>query len=230
VGIEYRHFLVVNDETWLPKPDTIAGVEAALRKWSLVEELKQVLDLSHFSNGEPTEIDHARAKGDPGHGLALFFGGILGQPVVNIAGAALHNGISDAERYTMGVALVVGCDYRVHWSSEGLYFELVAPPRQGRDPIIPYPVDYVPEILYAQSFPCDGNTSPPQVKIHVADHAETNFGRSNYQGFWRGAVVINFGKNLPAFVQDLHALPNQDFVDAIEEAFHAEIAEIGEFF
>ncbi len=228
MGVEYRHFLVVNDATWLPNPDTMPRVEAVLRIWSLVEDLNKAFDLS---DGRAKEIDYAHAKGDPGHGIALLFDGISGLPVANIAGPSFYDGILDAERYTMGTALVVGRDYRVHWSSESLYFELVSPAEQNGKAIAPYPYpEDLRGCLFAESFRSEANTSPPEVEIHVADHAAANFGRSNYHGFWRGAVVIDFGKNLPGFVNDLHVLPNQNFVDAIEEAFGAEVAEIGEFF
>ena len=228
MGIEYRHFLVVNDETWLPKPNTIARVEAVLRKWSLVENLKQVFDLS---NGQAKEVDRARAYDAPGHGLALHYDGIHGRPVVTIAGPSYYENIFDTDRYTMRTTLLVGSDYRVHWSAHGFYFELLSPAKQNGTELatFPYPEDLI-GCYYWQSFPCDAKTSPPDVKIHVADHAEKNVAWSNYRGFWRAALVIDFGKDLPAFARGQHVLPNQEFVKAVSEAFGARIAEVGEFF
>src|SRR5262249_7214197 len=60
MGIEYRHFLVVDDAEWRPQSDTAARVEAVLRKWSLVDRPKEVVDLSRGANkqidGDTTSV------------------------------------------------------------------------------------------------------------------------------------------------------------------------------
>ena len=35
MGVEYRHYLVVNDPEWRPEPDTASRVEEVLRSWGL---------------------------------------------------------------------------------------------------------------------------------------------------------------------------------------------------
>jgi hypothetical protein len=226
MGVEYRHYLVVNDAAWMPEPDTAARVEKVLREWSLVDKLEKVIDLT---NGQQKGVQKVPSTEAPGHGLALIFAGVEGAPVARIAGPSLYDSVSDADRYTMRIALVIGDDYRLHWSSESIFFKLVEAPRQDGKIIAAYRDDDPLDCLYAESFPSDENTSPPKVEIQVSEHAQNNVDWSDYVGFWRGALVIDFGKDLPAFIEGVHILPNREFVLAIDEAFGGDVIEVGEF-
>jgi len=131
MGVEYGHFLVVNDDAWLPLPDTATRVEAVVRSWSLGDRPKRVVNLA---NGRNEQITGTTASVDPGPGVAFLYGGVQGLPVERIAGPSLY-ACRPAERYTMRTWLVLGTDYRVHWSSESIYFQLVSPPLAGHRPV-----------------------------------------------------------------------------------------------
>ena len=130
----------------------------------------------------------------------------------------------------MDIALVVGDDYRLHWSSDGIDFELISPPFANGKPVLGDEDEEPYDILFANSFPATGITSPPVVTAHIADHAQANVAWQDYQGYWRGAVVIDFGKDLPSFTDEVHQLPSRDFVAAISTAFRGSIVEVGEFY
>ena len=197
-----------------------------LREWGLVHGLKKAVDLTLGTN---QELAGATTSVNPGAGVAFVYAGVKGQSVARIAGASL-NDVPTEERYTMRTTLVVGDDYRVHWSSDSIYFELVTPPTSNGIPISANEDEDPFEILFAMSFPSEGATSPPIVKAQVEEHAKHNIAWNDYQGFWRSALVIDFGKNLPAFVEDKHALPARDFVAAVAEAFRGRVVEVGEFY
>jgi hypothetical protein len=225
MGVEYRHFLVVNDPNWRPENDTALRIDDILRQWLLADRLRRIVDLS---TGNDMERVGSNGLVDPGRGLAFRYAGVDGSAVARIAGPSLYDADPD-HRYTMSTWLVLGSDYRVHYSSEAFFFDLISPPTTGGRPIEPDERESL-DILFDQSFPADDATSPPVVKIHVEDHAKPHLAWSQYQGFWRGALVIDFGKDLPHFVDGVHQLPARDFIAAIGEAFRGPIVEVGEFY
>jgi len=225
MGVEYRHFLVVNDPDWRPRVDTVSRVEQVLRTWGLATRLEKAVDLTAGLNEELTGESIANV---PDGGIAYVYQGVQGAAVAKIAGPSEY-GVGDDERYTMRTTLVVGNDYRIQWSSESIYFELTSPPTEDGVPI--EATDEEPfDILFDESFSSEQATSPPVVTIHVEEHAQANVGWDAYQGFWRAAVVIDFGKDLPAFSETRHELPERTFVSAVSEAFRGPIVEVGEFY
>jgi len=260
MGVEYTHYLVVNDPVWKPETDTAARVDAVLRRWALVDQLKRTVDLTGGGH-KPIAADVTSAK--IGAGVDFIYAGVKGAPVARIAGPPVpprphYSGppLEDGDRHTMQTSLVLGSDYRIHRSSESYYFEVTTSPTVNGRPIAAHEREYRfrrGDELYVylddQSFPSEGRThwlsqiwrfatgaspsppivSPPVVRIHVEDHAKANVAWSSYQGFWRGALVIDFGKDLPAFCEGIHALPARDFVAEVAEAFRGPLAEVGEF-
>ncbi len=222
MGVEYRHFLVINDPSWRPQADTAARVEAVLRQWGLGERPCRAIELA---TGETLEAPDAAAR-DPGPGIALDYDRVEGAPVERLAGPS-RSDADVAERYIDRVWLVLGEDYRVHTSWELLCFDLVDPPMAGDEAIAPYETEPV-DLLYDQAFPALDATSPPLVKIIIEDEAEPHLAWKQYQGYWRGALILDFNKDLPDFVESLHRLPARDFVAALAEAFRGPLVEVGE--
>ncbi|HJY75556.1 MAG TPA: hypothetical protein VKE95_02940 [Burkholderiales bacterium] len=158
--------------------------------------------------------------------MVFVYPGIEGPQVERVAGPSNY-GSAASERYTQETYLILGDDYRVQWSSESIYFEVVSKPTLRGKPVAATEEE-PPHILYSESFP--GGATPPVVKVHVAEHAESNVAWKRCHGYWRGALIIDFGKNLPSFVDGNHALPAKDFVTEIGEAFRGPIVEIGELY
>jgi hypothetical protein len=226
MGVEYRHFLVVSDIGWQPQSDTAARVEAVLCDWSLVDRPERIVNLAQ---GRKKEIKGTTASIVPGPGVAFVYAGTRGLQVQRLAGPSFYEGVDPAQRYTMSTTLVLGRDYRVHASSEELYFELITAPSDNGEPIEANG-GTPPDLLFDTSFPSTDATSPPVVKVHVHDLARHTQAWTDYTGVWRGALIIDFGKDLPAFVDTVHALPTREFVAQISNAFRGPVAEIGEFY
>ena len=230
MGVEFRQFLVVNDRTWLPQPDTLSRVEAVLRQWALVDQPPRLVDLS---GGRPQFTTPDRLGSFPGAGLALTWPGIEGRGVERVAGPNQWGSGPD-ERYIGRIVAVAGLDYRVHWSSEDYYFQLVKPPSEAGQPLTRYPnPDFGRTRLsttWADAFPCTAAASPPLVRINIEDRARSQVGWRNLDGFWRAALILEFGKDIPAFAGAVHLLPERAFVSAISAAFRGPIEEVGEFY
>ena len=130
----------------------------------------------------------------------------------------------------MHTTLVVGDDYRVHWSGDGIYFELQSPPTVNVKPLIGMEDQDPFRILFSNSFPSYEATTPPVVKAHIAEYQKKQVAWQSYQGYWQAAVVIDFGKDLPLFAEGIQTLPAREFVAALREAFQGSILEVGDFY
>jgi len=223
MGIGYRHFLAVDDPAWRPQADTIDRVEAVLRAWSLANGPATVVELSPKAQAALPETGSMPD-------LALSWRDMEGPAVAALAGASAYGDIDPAERYLMEITLIAGNDYRVQWSPDGFYFKLVAPPRLDGVPVRAHEDNDAKGTLYAESFPFKEGASAPVVQIQVEDHAKPHLAWETCSGFWRAALVLDFGKDLPAFTESVHCLPARDFVAAVGEALRGPIVEIGELY
>jgi len=219
MGVEYRHFLVVDDENWHPEPDTFERVNEVLKSWGLHGKLLEVVDLA---GGKPrTTSDSTVPKGLAGKAFRIE--GQDGAVVARLAGPSLYD-CEDEDRYLMQILVILGEDFRIHWSSEGFFFELAEPPSVAYQDEEPF------EIAYSESVPAT-NAAPPKVKVHIEDFARKHIASKDYKGFWRAAVILEFGKDLPAFADGVHSLPSKEFLQALQNALRAQsINEIGEFY
>lgn len=226
MGIEYRHFLVVDDARWKPQADTVSRVEQVLRAWSLGDRPDKVIDLVR---GEQLSTETSTTSA-PGRGIAATYGGVDGAAVEKLAGPSYYPDLNAADRYIMSTTLIVGDDYRLHTTADSsIYFEVVEPPldSKGRQ-LDPIDGEYS-SALYADTFPGTDVSSPPVVVAHVAEFAQKNIGWARCNGFWRAALVIDFGKDIPGFARGIHCLPAIQFVHDLSEAFRGPVLQIGEF-
>ena len=245
MGVEYRHCLVTGEPAWLPDPGTLGRVEDVLRKWRLVTEDPEVFDLS---GGRALAISEIPTTS--GAGIAAVYPMIKGPVVASLFGprdydtsttwleslqrfcettlfglaASEHS--NDQERYIQQIAIVVGTDYRIQPSSEEFCFSVVKPPLEGGREVAPYPED--PLGLYYAAYPAAKSTVPPRVEIEVSELARGHVAWRDFPGFWRGAVVLDFGKDIPAFAAGQYILGCREFVSDISMAFRTRICEIGE--
>jgi len=226
MGIEYRHFLVVNDARWRPQADTASRVEQVLRAWSLGDRPDKVIDLVQ---GEQLSTEPATVCA-PGRGIAVVYGGVDGAVVERLAGPSYYPEVRPTDRYIMRTTLLVGDDYRIQTTSDSsIYFEMMEPPLDGRgNPLEPIDGEFSLD-LYADTFPGTDISEPPTLRAHVAEFAQNNIGWTECNGFWRGALVIDFGKDLPGFARGIHLLPATQFVRDLSEAFRGPLVQIGEF-
>ena len=227
MGVEYRHFLVVNDKDWLPAADTLARVDAVLYKWSLINTPTMVFDLSTMKESSEKTIPGFM----PDAGQAVVYGdGASGKPVADIAGRCYYDTVEDEDHYISKIIVVAGNDIRIQQSDEYCYFEQISPvPDQACAGFvhdldaIPWPVS---KAFYA--YLVHGKYSgAPEMRIHLGKNFPELYDWSDYAGYWRGAVMLDFGKSLPGFCEKLRQLPARDFVNDLASAFRGPIAEIG---
>jgi hypothetical protein len=230
MSVEYRHFLVVNEPNWVPKENTAMKVERVLHQWGLLKDITNAVDLSF---GAYKELNQATTSINPGAGVAFAYSRVEGESVERIAGPSFYEKKSSQpteERCVEKIILVVGNDYRVHQSSPCNYFELISPPLLYGSPVLANneKTKWPFNLLFDVSFPFHIEASPPIVRVHIEAYAKHLHSWDNYQGFWRGGLVIDFGKDLPSFIEEKHALPTRNFITDITTAFQGEIVEVGE--
>ncbi|PXX33710.1 hypothetical protein [Undibacterium pigrum] len=227
MGVEYRHFVVVNDKDWLPAVDTLARVDAVLYKWSLIDKPTMVFDLSTMKESSEKSIPNSM----PGAGQVLVYDEVAnGKPVVNIAGRCYYDTVKDEDHYISSIIVVAGNDIRIQQSDEYCYFEQTSPaPDQVCDGFmsdldtIPWPVSKTFDAYLVHG----KYLGTPKVNIHFSKNFPGLYEWTNYAGYWRGAVMLDFGKSLPNFCENLRQLPARDFVNELATAFRGPIAEIG---
>jgi len=222
MGVEYMHFLVVADKAWLPQSDTLARVDAVLKKWPLVGEAGTVYDLATMSEAASNAIP----EGDMGPGFAVSYrDAAQGGAVQELAGASYYDSVAAEGRYLQDVIAIAGADYRIQPSDEQFYFELTSiqssAGQQAQD--IPYPISKA----FNEYQPAQAFAKPPEVKIHLPQTQPGLHAWDHFNGFWRGAVVLDFGKDLPKFCETLRALPAREFVRELAEAFRGPLVEVG---
>ena len=83
--------------------------------------------------------------------------------------------------------------------------------------------------LHAEAYNCSHSSIAPKVDI---DSSFTNrvIGAQPFQGFWRTALIIDCGKDLPNLGNDLFKLENKEFISDIEEVLGTSVLQIGEVY
>ncbi|MEO8395238.1 MAG: hypothetical protein ABI700_19730 [Chloroflexota bacterium] len=243
MGVEYRHFLVVDDPYWLPKPETLLRVHEVLSEWSLCPNPPQLYDLSE---GHIRQIDGAITGIQPPEpGIAAVYPFQSGAEIAKILGASVYSEISDNERYLQEIVLIVGRDIRIHPTSEGIFCTVLEAPRLDA-PLEPYPnLDYEGEYdnpyenasefahglaWYDRAFPCPPEAILPKVKVSISSSENRHLEGGIFRGYWRAALILDCGKDLPAFIENECKLPNRVFMETISAAFGTPLLEVGEIY
>lgn len=226
MGVEYRHFLAVNDKDWLPAVDTLARVDAVLNKWSLINQPTMVFDLSTMKESSEKTIPSFM----PGAGQAVVYDDAKGKPVTDIAGPCYYDTVKEEDHYISKIIVVAGNDIRIQQSDEYGYFEQISPaPDQACIGFV-YDLDTIPWPVSKtfDAYLVHGEYSgTPEINIHFSKNFPELYDWTDYAGYWRGAVMLDFGKSLPGFYAQPRQLPSRDFVNELAIAFRGPIAEIG---
>src|SRR5688572_11779511 len=106
MGVEYKHFLIPTNPTFVPGNDAIRKIDAVLNKWNLKTSNPKVYDLT---NGQNTMITADLDCLVFGQGLAIEYPGVEGLAVRKIMGASYFNDeVGDEDRYIERLTFVVG--------------------------------------------------------------------------------------------------------------------------
>jgi hypothetical protein len=229
MGVEYKHFLIPANPSFVPQKGVIKNIDNILTKWNLKIGTPKVYNLS---NGENKIVTEPLESLDFGHGLAIEYAGVEGANVNKVMGTSYYQGkIFDEDRYIERFTLIVGLDYKIHPSSQELTVTVKKPPFEGTVSIEPYceEDEFLHYGLHAESYSCSLSSTPPEVAIWVADKKRVIGGQS-FAGYWRSAFIIDCGKDLPKLSDELFRIENKEFISDIEDAFGSSIIEIGEVY
>lgn len=227
MGVEFRHYLVVNDALWRPQADTATRVGQVMRDWSLGDRPRDVIDLQ---SGESLGfIPSVVSK--PGRGIAIVYDWVHGAAAANLAGASYYGDCPAEDRYIREITLIIGDDYRVQMlADDSIYFEEMEPPIDSKGHRLePIEEEHIGLSFYSESFLGTDIVSPPVLRACINGFAEKNVSWTQCNGFWRGALVVDFHKDIPAFARDLHLLPSAQFVRELSDAFRGPLVQMGEF-
>jgi hypothetical protein len=218
MGVEYRHFLVVKDLSWIPSLDTAERVGSVLRKWQLIANECEINDLS---------------QGNPG-GAVLYTWNTdetESAAIGRIAGPSMFDEEGEpVSRYMQSLRLLCGTDFHCHPSSELAYIEVEKGPFvDGQEIRVDETMSDRSSYFTHDTFPGSGNGEPPKTKVEFGE-ANNPEAMKSFTGVWRAAIAMDFGKDLAVFMTEEYALPEPIFVADLSDAFRAELLEVGEFY
>ena len=227
MGVEYKQFLIPSDPAFIPQNEILIKIDTLLSKWNLKTGNPKAFNLT---NGENTSIHQDLNSIQFGHGVAVEYPGIEGRQVRDIVGPSyFKDEVSDEERYIEKIILIVGTDYRIHPSGDEVYIKVKKPPKEDAKPIKHYSKSDELYGLHAEAYSCLINATPPEVLISVEDK-ERVIGDQKFWGYWRTALVLDFGKDLPALGDKLFKLENEKFFSELEQALESPLIQIGEVY
>jgi hypothetical protein len=124
MGVEYSHYIIPSDPTFVPQKDVIIKVDNLLQKWKLKANEPVIYNLT---NGENTAVESNLKDVEFNHGILLEYDceGISGKVVRDIMGDSYYgNEIGDDDRYIQNIYFIVGTDYRIHneYQRNGIIF------------------------------------------------------------------------------------------------------------
>jgi len=190
MGVEYKHFLISQDPSFIPGNDVIIRIDDVLSRWNLKKGDPKIYDLSNGINKIVTDPLDSLIFGQ---GLAIEYPGIEGVVASNIMGRSYYdNEVSVDERYIERMTFIVGLDFRIHPSGEELTMTVKTPPLENKIPITPYCEndEFLHYGLHAEAYHSSASATPPKVDVWVADNNRI-LGGQNFLGFWRTALIID---------------------------------------
>jgi hypothetical protein len=110
----------------------------------------------------------------------------------------------------------------VYDGHETRYTEITDPPVTNGKPVKPFP-EFLPYSF--DVYPADRETVAPKTRFEVCvDGWPVPDG---FRGIWRCGLVLDCGKDLPAFMGKKHQIPSRKFATQIEKAFDSTLVQIG---
>lgn len=228
MGVEYKHFLIPTNPSFVPGKDVFRKIDAVLNKWNLKTGEPEFYDVTEGAKQiVRTPLENLNFH----HGIVAEYPEVSGEAVVTIMGESyFHDEIDDEDRYFQGLTFIAGLDYRVHPSSQELNISVTQAPIENDSPIEPYcEIDEDFYGLHAEAYSCSLSTLAPIVSVKSVD-AKRIIGDQAFFGFWRTAFAIDCGKDLPKLGSDIYKIKNQDFINDFENALGCTVVEIGEVY
>lgn len=231
MGVEYNHYIIPANPSFVPADNIFSKIDAVLKKWQLKADEPKIYDLTNgIKNKAEAESKLLLQPLDTlkiGHGIGAKYKGIDGVCIAEVFGPSYFGDeILPAERYIQDIHFIAGTDYRIHSSGEELTMTVIQPPYENGVAVNPY-CDF-DSFFYAsaEAYNCSAAATPPQVAVDV--YNMERLGQQDFFGYWRTALIIFFGKDIPALAESFYTVPNKLFMTDMEAAFGCPLIQIGE--
>jgi hypothetical protein len=226
MGVEYRHYLIPENPSFVPSAGVIKRMDAVLEKWKLKAGDPNIYNLTADSYSLVEAPLHTLIFGQ-GFGIQYPPVDHDGATVASIMGPSYYyRNVPDNSRYINSLTFVIGLDFRIHASDETLNISVIKPPYEGATQLQPY-WDYDLAVFsHAEAFHGTLSTTPPVVAVEGQQIKQAI--DPKFMGYWRTALIIDCGKDLPQVSdEDGFKIPNKAFISDVEEAWGCKVIEVG---
>jgi hypothetical protein len=230
MGVEYIHYLIPENPSFIPADDVISKIDAVLKKWQLKTAEPKVYDLTNgIKNKAEADSKLLQQPLDTliiGHGKGAKYKGIDGIMVAEVFGPSYFgDDIKPEERYVQDIHFITGTDYRIHPSGDELTMTIIKPPFENGVALHPFCDCDLVFYSFAEAYNCAADTVAPEVQVEA--YNSNRLGQQNFCGFWRAALVIFFGKDMPELSDSFYAIPHKLFMADLEAAFGCPLIQVG---
>lgn len=228
MGVEFTQCFFVRDLKWVGDQSVLARLHDVLAKWGLAKRPPTVFDID---DGGRRKVD-AKLGGmrkPPANLLAEWDEPQQAPELERVLGASYFgNQVGAEDRYLMHLFAVVGTDFRTLFAADGLEVEVRVPPiTRGREQTL------VDERrlwgVCGEMYVAGPSSTPPVVDIAVTREGSGQLIPSGFTGAWRAGLIMDCGKDLPAFAGKRTDVPNVEFSQEVAEAFGTDLVQIGYF-
>lgn len=190
MGVEYVHYMLVSDLTWIGAQDDVRRVDAVLDRWHLVGGEPQVYALD---GGRRRKLSGGlKALDGKTKNLLVRYPHVDGgRSIAEVMGPSYFETVEDEWRYLQGLSLVIGTDFRIGPLSETVYVETVWPPLRSDREMFPLQSD-LNLWEFHESYPADESVLPPETRVDTRGELPAEF-----TGVWRAGLILDCGKDLP---------------------------------
>lgn len=210
MGVEYMHGLFVVDTAWQPAWHHAERIDAVLQRWGF----QRATAYYALADERADAIDEAAARAMPPN-LLVEYGTLEGDRVPALLGPPAYDDAGD-DRYIASARLCLGVDFKII-QVEDEEVEVIAPPRTGGTLVEPLFYDVLSPALHV--YPATWTST----------RAKTD-APGDFDRVWRCGLLLDCGKDVPAFAPESAPMPARDFVRELEGAFGARLAEVGWFY
>jgi hypothetical protein len=126
MGVEYKHWFLASDPSWIGDQSVAARVHAVLSEWGLIAEAPALYSLD---GGRQEKLRGLLGQlANPPSNLLVEYPMVQGKVIAEIMGPSYYPEDTIGERYFQNIALIVGSDFRVFDGGEACGALVVKPP------------------------------------------------------------------------------------------------------
>lgn len=208
MGVEYQHWIVVADPSFIPWPESAGRVHDVLTEWGLGGAL-ELYDL-----GSGGAALRGTLNGPPANALLVYRDSVEGEVLEAIGAEVLDDsGDTAAGGYVARRLAVLSEELHVLGSSEEIHIQVI----QGS----PTPTQGHRKGLW------ESHWAPKDALLRVRARSAHPL---PFTGLFRAAVILDFGKSIPAVALMDERKLDPDFVEAIAKSLGAPVVEFGFFY